>query len=206
MVTTFRFGEFELNLRAEVLTKSGVRVRLASQPLKLLTLLVRRAGELVTREEIRQALWTDASVVDFDHAVNQYIRQLRAALGDNRGSPLYIETAPRRGYRFIAAVSAEPATSIATTPQQPDSQGQRDLPVQPIGATVDIAAVPVDAPTLIAPQSPSKDSRAVLLSAVAVLIACVALIAVIHLSHAMDDRSQTARVEASRRAGGVSAQ
>ena len=101
----FTFLEFELNLRSEVLKKSGTRLPLASQPLKLLTLLVRRAGDLVTREEIQKELWTKGSVVDFDHLVNQYIRQLRAVLGDNRESPIYIETAPRRGYRFIAPVS-----------------------------------------------------------------------------------------------------
>ena len=101
----FTFLEFELNLRSEVLKKSGTRLPLASQPLKLLSLLVRRAGDLVTREEIQKELWTKGSVVDFDHLVNQYIRQLRAVLGDNRESPIYIETAPRRGYRFIAPVS-----------------------------------------------------------------------------------------------------
>ena len=101
----FTFLEFELNLRSEVLKKSGTRLPLASQPLKLLSLLVRRAGDLVTREEIQKELWTKGSVVDFDHLVNQYIRQLRAVLGDNRESPVYIETAPRRGYRFIAPVS-----------------------------------------------------------------------------------------------------
>ena len=101
----FTFLEFELNLRSEVLKKSGTRLPLASQPLKLLCLLVRRAGDLVTREEIQKELWTKGSVVDFDHLVNQYIRQLRAVLGDNRESPIYIETAPRRGYRFIAPVS-----------------------------------------------------------------------------------------------------
>ena len=205
MVSTFRFGEFELNLRAEVLTKSGVRVRLASQPLKLLALLVRRTGELVTREDICQALWTNGSVVEFDQAVNQYIRQLRAALGDNRESPLYIETAPRRGYRFIAPVSTEAGTSIATTSRQPDYEGQRDQPVQAIGATADIAAIPVGAAAVVASRSPSKSSRAILLSAMAVLIAGVALIAVAHLSHAMDDRSQALRVEASRRAGAAPA-
>jgi DNA-binding winged helix-turn-helix (wHTH) protein/tetratricopeptide (TPR) repeat protein len=110
----FTFLEFELNLRSEVLKKAGVRVRLASRPLRLLALLVRRAGELVTREEIHKELWTKGSVVDFDHVVNQYIRQLRTVLGDSRETPTFIETAPRRGYRFIAPVSTvEPATAVA---------------------------------------------------------------------------------------------
>ena len=110
----FTFLEFELNLRSEVLKKAGVRVRLANRPLRLLALLVRRAGELVTREEIHKELWTKGSVVDFDHVVNQYIRQLRTVLGDSRETPTFIETAPRRGYRFIAPVSSvEPATAVA---------------------------------------------------------------------------------------------
>ena len=110
----FTFLEFEFNLRSEELKKAGVRVRLANRPLRLLALLVRRPGELVTREEIHKELWTKDSVVDFDHVVNQYIRQLRTVLGDSREAPTFIETAPRRGYRFIAPVIAvEPATAVA---------------------------------------------------------------------------------------------
>ena len=110
----FTFLEFELNLRSEELKKAGVRVRLANRPLRLLALLVGRAGELVTREEIHKELWTKGSVVDFDHVVNQYIRQLRTVLGDSRETPTFIETVPRRGYRFIAPVIAvAPATVVA---------------------------------------------------------------------------------------------
>ncbi len=141
MVTTFTFGEFELDLRAEVLTRSGARIRLASQPLKLLTLLVRRAGELVTREDIVEELWTKGAVVDFDHVVNQYIRQLRSALGDNRGSPVYIETAPRRGYRFIAAVNRIEAAHAAMT----DRGEAQDVAPPSREAVVEDASVRVDA-------------------------------------------------------------
>lgn len=105
----FTFGDFELDLRTEVLKKAGVRVHLARQPLKMLTLFLRRAGDLVTREDIQRELWPSGAVVDFDHSVNQYIRQLRNALGDSRETPVYIETAPRRGYRFIAPVTATAA-------------------------------------------------------------------------------------------------
>src|ERR1700733_12239029 len=115
----FTFLEFELNLRSELLKKSGVRVPLASQPLKLLALLVRRAGDLVTREEIQLELWTKGAVVDFDHLVNQYIRQLRTVLGDSRESPTFIETAPRRGYRFIAPVNAATGTVVPTLSGHP---------------------------------------------------------------------------------------
>jgi DNA-binding winged helix-turn-helix (wHTH) protein/tetratricopeptide (TPR) repeat protein len=115
----FTFLDFELNLRSELLKKSGVRVPLASQPLKLLALLVRRAGDLVTREEIQQELWTKGAVVDFEHLVNQYIRQLRAVLGDSRESPTFIETAPRRGYRFIAPINAVTGTVVPTLSGHP---------------------------------------------------------------------------------------
>ena len=144
---SFTFREFELNLRAEVLQKSGARVRLASQPLKLLALLVRRSGELVTREEIQNELWTKDVVVDFDHLVNQYIRQLRSVLGDNRESPTFIETAPRRGYRFIAPVEV-----VATSgrPMGAPSPAPQDTA---------LAAAVVGAPPVAAPAPPPARVR-----------------------------------------------
>ena len=126
----FTFLEFELNLRSEVLKKCGVRVPLASQPLKLLALLVQRAGDLVTREEIRQELWTKGAVVDVDHVVNQYIRQLRGVLGDSRESPIFIETAPRRGYRFIAPVKAVTDAVVATEPAEMTALNGDPMPVE----------------------------------------------------------------------------
>ena len=139
----FTFLEFELNLRSEELKKAGVRVRLANRPLRLLALLVGRAGELVTREEIHKELWTKGSVVDFDHVVNQYIRQLRTVLGDSRETPTFIETAPRRGYRFIAPViTVEPATAaaaVATTETAPAAHsrgGRRKILVAAVATVV----------------------------------------------------------------------
>jgi DNA-binding winged helix-turn-helix (wHTH) protein/tetratricopeptide (TPR) repeat protein len=127
----FTFREFELNLRSELLKKSGVRVPLASQPLKLLALLVQRAGDLVTREEIQKELWTKGSVVDFDHVVNQYIRQLRGVLGDSRESPTFIETAPRRGYRFIAPVTAVTHDSPPLLSGHTESADAGGVPIGP---------------------------------------------------------------------------
>ena len=106
--------------------RGGVRVRLASQPLKLLALLVRRAGDLVTREEIQNELWTKGSVVDFDHVVNQYIRQLRTVLGDSRDQPRFIETAPRRGYRFVATVSTVGTAGARRAPRNLPSRRSAD--------------------------------------------------------------------------------
>lgn len=107
-----RFGLFELDVKAGQLRKSGMRIRLAQQPVQLLAMLVERPGEVVTREELRQGLWPQDVFVDFDHGLNKCVQKLRDALGDLADSPRYIETIPRVGYRFIAPVgsSARPAT------------------------------------------------------------------------------------------------
>lgn len=102
---TFRFGEFELDVDAGELRRNNRRLKLQPQPFKLLLLLVRRAGSLVTRDEIRGELWPEGTFVDFDQAVNFSIKQIRDALGDDAERPLYIETVPRRGHRFIAPIS-----------------------------------------------------------------------------------------------------
>jgi DNA-binding winged helix-turn-helix (wHTH) protein len=103
---TFRFGEFELDVDAGELRRDNRRLKLQPQPFKLLVLLVRRAGRLVTRDEIRGELWPDGTYVDFDQAVNFSIKQIRDVLRDEAERPLYIETVPRRGHRFIAPVSS----------------------------------------------------------------------------------------------------
>jgi DNA-binding winged helix-turn-helix (wHTH) protein len=101
-----RFGTFELHIRRSELHREGRRLKLQPQPFKLLVLLVSKAGALVTRDEIRDALWPDGTYVDFDQAVNFSIRQVREVLGDSAERPLFIETVPRRGYRFIAPVQS----------------------------------------------------------------------------------------------------
>jgi len=100
----FRFGEFELDTAAGELRRNGAPTKLQPQPFKLLALLVRRPGALVSREEIRQELWNDGTYVDFDQAVNFCVKQIRDALRDQSDRPLYIQTVPKRGYRFIAPV------------------------------------------------------------------------------------------------------
>lgn len=98
------FGPFRLDLETRELYRAGIAVRLQPQPARLLVLLVERAGELVTREEIRQCVWGNDTFVDFDQNVNFCVRQIRAALHDQAATPCYLETVPRRGYRFIAPV------------------------------------------------------------------------------------------------------
>src|SRR5208337_3888983 len=99
-----RFGVFELDLNAGELRKSGVKLRLQGQPFQVLALLLKRAGDVVTREELRQQLWPSDTFVDFDHSLNTAINKVREALGDSATSPRYVETLARRGYRFIAPV------------------------------------------------------------------------------------------------------
>ena len=103
-----RFGAFELDARTGELRKDDVRVTLQEQPLKVLECLLERPGELVTREELRQRLWQGDTFVDFDHGVNAAVKRLRETLGDSAETPRFIETLPRRGYRFIAPVEQEP--------------------------------------------------------------------------------------------------
>jgi eukaryotic-like serine/threonine-protein kinase len=103
-----RFGSFEVDLRERKLTKAGGRIRVQEQPLRILSLLLERPGELVTREEIRERVWPHDTFVDFDAALNTATRKLREALNDSADSPRFVETVPRHGYRFVAPVAWAP--------------------------------------------------------------------------------------------------
>ena len=103
-----RFGAFELDLEAERLLKNGRTIRIQPQPFRLLCLLTNRPGLLVTREEIQAALWAGDTFVDFDQGVNFAIKQVRDALGDSAEDSLYVQTVPKRGYRFLAPVETGP--------------------------------------------------------------------------------------------------
>ncbi len=113
-----QFGQFVFDARTSELTKSGIRVRLQPQPAAVLTLLVQNAGELVTREEIQDTVWSD-TIVEYDQALNFCIRQLRSVLGDDPSVPKYIETFRGRGYRFIAPVSPAKAGQQSSVPRVP---------------------------------------------------------------------------------------
>lgn len=99
-----RFGVFELNLDLEELRKNGSPLKLPPQPFRLLVMLASRSGQIVTRDEIQQQLWGRDTFIDFEQGVNKCIKQIRTALGDNADNPLYLETIPRHGYRFLAPV------------------------------------------------------------------------------------------------------
>src|SRR5215467_3898881 len=100
-----RFGVFELDLRSRELRKQGVRVKLQEQPFQLLEVLLERPGDVVTREELRQRIWSSDTFVDFEGGLYNAVKKLREALSDAADTPRYIETLPRRGYRFIAPVN-----------------------------------------------------------------------------------------------------
>jgi DNA-binding winged helix-turn-helix (wHTH) protein len=96
-----RFGPFELDLRAAELRKEGLRIRLQDQPFQILRMLLEHPGRVVLREEIRDKLWPNDTVVEFDHSINAAVKRLRDVLAESADKPRYIETLPRRGYRFI---------------------------------------------------------------------------------------------------------
>jgi eukaryotic-like serine/threonine-protein kinase len=122
---TLRFGVFEADLRAGELRKHGIRIRLQEQPFQILTLLLKRSGELVTREELCQELWPASTFVDFDRGLNKAMTKLRSALGDSAEAPRFIETLHKRGYRFLVPVSEYHETLAASLAAHPFDQGDR---------------------------------------------------------------------------------
>jgi len=132
-----RFGAYEADLREASLTKAGIRIRLQEQPFQILVLLLEHPGQIVTREEIRQKLWSDDTFVEFDDALNTAVRKLRTALNDSADNPRFLETVPRRGYRFVAPVSLLPELNLgpaqapgnasAPTPEIARSEASRPL-------------------------------------------------------------------------------
>jgi TolB-like protein/DNA-binding winged helix-turn-helix (wHTH) protein/Flp pilus assembly protein TadD len=123
--TVVRFGTYEVSLQSGEVRKAGLRVRVQQQPMKLLEILLERPGEVVTREELRGRVWPSENFGDFDQALNIAIGKLRSALGDSAENPRFIETLPKRGYRFIAEVSVRDADSH---PKRPEA-ATADLPV-----------------------------------------------------------------------------
>jgi cholera toxin transcriptional activator len=142
----YRFGVFEADSTTGELRRQGLRIRLHSQPLQLLFLLLERPGELLTREEISKQLWPDGTFVDYEHGVNSAVNRIREALGDKASHPRFIETLARRGYRFVAQVERIALREEAST------AGAR---TEPLAATETLAAklreepgaVPADAGT-----------------------------------------------------------
>jgi DNA-binding winged helix-turn-helix (wHTH) protein len=111
-----RFGVFEADLDAGELRKNGVRIRLQEQPFQVLAALLQTAGQVVTRDELREKIWPADTFVDFDHSLNTAVNKIRESLGDSASSPRFVETLARRGYRFIAPVDFVAAAATVSAP------------------------------------------------------------------------------------------
>jgi DNA-binding winged helix-turn-helix (wHTH) protein len=114
-----QFDVYALDLRAGELFKSGRKIKLQEQPFRILAMLLEHPGELVTREELRQRLWSEDTFVDFEHSLNTAIKKLRRALCDEADKPRFVETLPRRGYRFAGSVVDHPPPSLQTSSEPP---------------------------------------------------------------------------------------
>jgi TolB-like protein/DNA-binding winged helix-turn-helix (wHTH) protein/Flp pilus assembly protein TadD len=142
-----RFSVFELDFQGRVLRKHGMRIRCQGQPLQVLAALLERPGVLVTREELRQHVWPEDTFVDFDHALNTAIKKLRSVLSDDADAPRFIETVPRRGYRFIGTIQPLAQSSPALNP--------------PLAAAL---------PTLSADSSPPRYQQLLLIASLAIVL------------------------------------
>ena len=126
-----KFGVFELDVSVGELRKNGSKLRLQEQPFQLLAFLLQRAGQVVTREELRQKLWPSDTFVDFDHSLNTAVNKVREALGDSATSPRYVETLARRGYRFIAPVQNDSATDASAETAHVAAQRESSISLHP---------------------------------------------------------------------------
>ena len=158
-----RFGAFELDRQTAELYKHGTKLKLQGQPIAVLALLLERPGELITREEIRKHLWPEDTFVDFEHSLNTHIKKLRQVLNDDAETPRYIETLPRRGYRFIAQVeSVQNGSPVAEDIGKPETDTEADSNKP--------TTQPEPSPTTLSRPRPWK-------YAVAALLGCALLIA-----------------------------
>ena len=138
----FCFGVFEADEARGELRKHGVRIKLHSQPFQLLTMLLERPSDVVTREEMRQRLWGQVTFVDFDHGLNSAVNKIREALGDSASQPRYVETVPGKGYRFIAPVSQNPVRIVVVA-------ASGGVETSPIGMLSTIEELPVASRRLV---------------------------------------------------------
>ena len=186
-----RFGVFELNLDLEEIRKNGNTLKLSPLPFKLLALLASRSGQVVTRDEIQNQLWGSDTFVDFEQGVNKCVKQIRTALSDNADNPLYLETIPRRGYRFLAPVRTKtipappPQVKEASSSLLPDvaaqvrarieAASQEATPVPPpIAGTTDEYPAQVSSSPLPTPATSLRSRFIWRAAAVAALLGAVA--------------------------------
>lgn len=159
-----RFDSFEINLESKELRKNGMRLRLSGQPFQVLAVLIEHASEVVTREELHSKLWKVDTFVDFDHGLNNAVARIREVLEDSSGTPRYVETIPRRGYRFIAPL-ADVRPLIAPAPA-----------IESTGApTQELAGAGATDSREFAPKQRFASAGSRVLLAAAILIAAVAI-------------------------------
>ena len=150
-MATIRFGTYALDTRSGELRRAGLRVRLRPQPCAVLTYLAEHSGTFVSRQELHHHLWREGTFVHFDQGLNSCIKQVRRALGDNRRVPTYIETLPRRGYRFLVPVQIEDADA----PSAPEDSVNGDLIARLAQAVARELSAVVNTPT----ESPDAGIR-----------------------------------------------
>ena len=138
-----RFAEFEVDLQSQELFRDGALVRLPNQSFLALAALLERPGQLVAREELRNRLWPDKRVVEFEQGLNAIINRLREALGDSAESPKFIETLPRRGYRFIGSLTAGPDSASPATAVEAAAANSPGPAVRPLSRGIRLAAAAV---------------------------------------------------------------
>jgi DNA-binding winged helix-turn-helix (wHTH) protein len=166
----YRFGLFEVDERRGEIRKRGIRIRLRGRPFDILLILLERPGDLISRDELRSRLWAADTFVDFDHGVNTAVNRLREVLGDAADNPRFIETVPRKGYRFIAPVDMLPLREPLTSPA---------AVIPPASVEPEIPAAPVPPAPPNAAQEPSSRrlARGWMGAAVAVAVVAIAAIA-----------------------------
>ena len=163
--TGYRFGPFELDVRTGELRRHGLKVRARGRPIEILGCLIERRGDLVTRDDLRARLWPSGTFVDFDHGLNSAMNKLREALGDTAENPRYVETVPRRGYRFVA-----PVVAIGTA-DVPGSVAAPAAPVEPPAAPAsELSSPPTPAARPVLPRSPRRRTWPALVAVVAVAV------------------------------------
>ncbi len=136
-----RFAGFEVDSRAREVRKNGVKLKLQNQPFQILQMLLERPGEVVTREEIRSRIWPADTFVDFEHSVNTAIKKLRKAFGDRPEHPVFIETLPRQGFRFIGIIDEAAKTMPAMPAQEPPRRTRRGRMLAVAGAATLVVVV-----------------------------------------------------------------
>jgi eukaryotic-like serine/threonine-protein kinase len=131
--TVYRFGPFEVDSSSGELRKNGSRVKLQDQPYRLLVALLENSGEVISREELRNRLWQEDTFVDFENGLRVAVRKLREALGDDAENPRYVETIPKRGYRFLAAEVHRADVLHPTSNSNGNNPSPENIAVGPLG-------------------------------------------------------------------------